>query len=97
MFRAIASERRKLKAQSTSIRILSNQPWSVFIQKTVQIPTTGSGSIVAFVLLNGNFVAQTNPIPLNFTGQPPQASVAITTPVAGRPTGRDSRVRDATT
>lgn len=76
-----------------SVVPVSNQPWSVFIVKSQpNVPTTGSGSIVAFVLLNGNFVAQTNVIPLQFSGQPPQASVTITSPTNGSSVNRTNPV-----
>ncbi|MCC6803008.1 MAG: LysM peptidoglycan-binding domain-containing protein [Anaerolineae bacterium] len=62
---------------------VSGQTWNVTLKKTLSnIATTGNGSMIAFLILSGNVVAQTNAIPLNFTGSPAPA-ITITSPTNG--------------
>ncbi|MFN8564591.1 MAG: Gmad2 immunoglobulin-like domain-containing protein, partial [Anaerolineae bacterium] len=62
---------------------VSGQNWNVLIKQTIQnVPTTGNGSLLAFLILNGSVVAQTNAIALNFVGSPTPA-ITITAPANG--------------
>lgn len=71
---------------------VSGQNWDVLLKKTVQnVATTGNGSLIAFLILNGNVVAQTNAIPLNFVGSPPPG-IAISSPTNGTTVNTSSPV-----
>ncbi len=62
---------------------VAGQTWVLTSQKTASnVNTTGNGSITAFLILSGTTVAQTSPIPLNFTGSPSPA-ITITAPTSG--------------
>lgn len=68
------------------------QNWDVTLKKTVpNVATTGNGSLFAFLILNGSVVAQTNAIPLNFTGSPAPA-ITITSPTNGTTVNTSSPV-----
>ncbi|MEP7292987.1 MAG: Gmad2 immunoglobulin-like domain-containing protein, partial [Chloroflexota bacterium] len=60
-----------------------NQGWSLTVAKSTGVATTGNGDLFAFLILSGSTIAQTNAIPLNFTGAPPQTAVTITSPANG--------------
>ena len=59
-----------------------NQPWASTITKTiVSIATTNNGSLLAFMILNGSIIAQTDAIPLTFPGI--SAALVIASPLNG--------------
>ena len=60
---------------------VANQAWTVTLKKTISsIATTSNGNMFAFLILNGNVIAQTNAIPLTFSGGNQQATLTITVP-----------------
>lgn len=67
-----------------------NQGWSLTVFKTTGSQTTTNGDIFAFLILSGTTIAQTNAIPLNFTGAPPVTGVTITSPANGATLNRNS-------
>lgn len=67
-----------------------NQGWSLTVSKSTAVQTTTNGDIFAFLILNGTTIAQTNAIPLNFTGAPPITAVTITSPANGATLNRNS-------